>query len=57
MNDAGVKPELECFDIGHTHGIWPLLDMGVLKPPLQFSSSSTAGGLPPLVEALQLQTK
>ena len=20
MNEAGVKPELECFDIGHTHG-------------------------------------
>jgi uncharacterized protein (DUF849 family) len=37
MNAAGVKPELECFDTGHTHGIWPLLDMGVLKKPLQFS--------------------
>ena len=30
MNEAGVKPELECFDTGHTHGIWPLLDMGIL---------------------------
>ena len=20
MNEAGVKPELECFDTGHTHG-------------------------------------
>ena len=58
MNEAGVKPELECFDIGHTHGIWPLLDMGVLKPPLQFSFIvNVLGGLPPLPEALELQTK
>ncbi len=37
MNGAGVKPELECFDSGHTQGVWPLIDMGLLKPPLDFS--------------------
>jgi 3-keto-5-aminohexanoate cleavage enzyme len=58
MNEAGVKPELECFDSGHTHGIWPLLDMGVLKKPFQFSFIvNVLGGIPPLVESLQLQTK
>jgi uncharacterized protein (DUF849 family) len=58
MNEAGVKPELECFDTGHTHGIWPLLDMGILKKPLQFSFIvNVLGGIPPLVESLQLQTK
>ena len=58
MNEAGVKPELECFDSGHTHGIWPLLDMGILKKPLQFSFIvNVLGGIPPLVESLQLQTK
>ncbi len=58
MNAAGVKPELECFDTGHTHGIWPLLDMGILKKPLQFSFIvNVLGGIPPLVESLQLQTK
>jgi uncharacterized protein (DUF849 family) len=58
MNEAGVKPELECFDTGHTHGIWPLLDMGVLKKPLQFSFIvNVLGGIPPTVESLQLQTK
>ena len=58
MNEAGVRPELECFDTGHTHGIWPLLDMGVLKKPLQFSFIvNVLGGIPPLVESLQLQTK
>ncbi len=58
MNRAGVKPELECFDSGHTQGIWPLVDMGVLKMPAQFSFIvNVLGGIPPLVESLQLQTK
>lgn len=37
MNDAGVKPELECFDSGHIGNCFPLIDMGILKPPLHFS--------------------
>ncbi len=58
MNEAGVKPELECFDSGHTAGIWPLLDMGALKPPFQFSFIvNVLGGIPATVESLQLQTK
>jgi uncharacterized protein (DUF849 family) len=58
MNEAGVKPELECFDTGHTNGVWPLLDMGVLVPPLQFSFIvNVLGGIPGHVESLQLQTK
>ena len=58
MNEAGVKPELECFDIGHTAGIWPLVDMGLLKKPLQFSFIvNVLGGAPPTVETLQLQAK
>jgi 3-keto-5-aminohexanoate cleavage enzyme len=58
MNEAGVKPELECFDSGHTAGVAPLLDMGVLKPPLQFSFIvNVLGGIPATVESLQLQKK
>jgi 3-keto-5-aminohexanoate cleavage enzyme len=58
MNEAGVKPELECFDTGHTHGVWPLLDMGVLKPPLQFSFIvNVLGGTPPTVDAVQFQRR
>jgi len=58
MNDAGVRPELECFDVGHTGGVWPLLDMGLLRPPLQFSFVvDVLGGLPASVEALQLQRR
>ena len=47
MNEARVKPELECFDSGHTQGVWPLVDMGLLKPPLQFSFIvGVLGGIP-----------
>jgi uncharacterized protein (DUF849 family) len=58
MNEVGIKPELECFDTGHTAGIAPLLDMGALKPPYQFSFIvNVLGGIPPRIESLQLQTK
>ncbi len=58
MNEVGIKPELECFDTGHTAGIAPLLDMGALKPPYQFSFIvNVLGGIPPMIESLQLQTK
>jgi 3-keto-5-aminohexanoate cleavage enzyme len=37
MNQAGVKPECECFDVGHVESVGPLVDMGVLTTPIQFS--------------------
>jgi 3-keto-5-aminohexanoate cleavage enzyme len=37
MNEAGVKPECECFDVGHVESVEPLVDLGVLRPPIQFS--------------------
>ena len=37
MNEAGVKPECECFDVGHVESVAPLVDLGVLTPPVQFS--------------------
>jgi uncharacterized protein (DUF849 family) len=56
MNAAGVKPELECFDTGHTASIAPLMDMGLLRGPLEISFiMGVLGGLPTSVEALQLQ--
>jgi 3-keto-5-aminohexanoate cleavage enzyme len=58
MNEAGVKPELECFDAGHTNSIWPLYDMGKLKKPTQFSFiMGVLGGLPTSITALQLQAQ
>jgi 3-keto-5-aminohexanoate cleavage enzyme len=37
MHESGVKPECECFDVGHVESVAPLVDMGVLAPPVQFS--------------------
>jgi 3-keto-5-aminohexanoate cleavage enzyme len=37
MNEAGVKPECECFDTGHIGNVSPLIDMGLLTTPIQFS--------------------
>jgi uncharacterized protein (DUF849 family) len=48
MNSAGVKPECECFDTGHIGSVWPLLDMELLAPPIQFSLIlGVLGGAPP----------
>src|SRR5579875_3896072 len=34
MRRLGIKPEHECFDLGHVASIAPLLDMGLLEPPV-----------------------
>jgi 3-keto-5-aminohexanoate cleavage enzyme len=47
MNAAGVRPEMECFDAGHIANTRPLIDMGVLRPPYQFSLiMGVLGGIP-----------
>jgi 3-keto-5-aminohexanoate cleavage enzyme len=48
MNSAGVKPECECFDTGHIGNVLPLMDMGLLSAPVQFSLIlGVLGGAPP----------
>jgi 3-keto-5-aminohexanoate cleavage enzyme len=47
MNKAAVRPEMECFDAGHIGNTRPLIDMGVLRPPYQFSLiMGVLGGIP-----------
>ncbi len=47
MTDAGTRPEMECFDTGHIHNSAPLIDMGLLRPPYQFSLiMGVLGGIP-----------
>ena len=47
MNEAGVRPELECFDTGHIANTAPLIDMGILRAPYQFSLiMGVLGGIP-----------
>jgi len=53
MNAVGTKPEMECFDVGHVANTHPLIDMGVLAPPYQFSLIlGVMGGVPPTVGSL-----
>ncbi len=53
MKDHGVRPELECFDTGHIRNAVPLLDMGLLRPPLDFSLVlGVLGGAHPTVKTL-----
>jgi uncharacterized protein (DUF849 family) len=47
MNELGIKPEHECFDIGHVGSLEPLIDMGVLEPPLHVDCiMGVVGGIP-----------
>lgn len=48
MSELGIKPEHECFDIGHIGSLEPLIDMGVLKTPLHVDCiMGVTGGIPP----------
>ena len=48
MRDLGIQPEHECFDAGHVANLDPLLDMGLLEPPLQISLvMGVTGGIRP----------
>jgi 3-keto-5-aminohexanoate cleavage enzyme len=54
MNELGIKPEHECFDTGHVGSLEPLVDMGVLKPPLHVDCvMGVVGGVPPTPRNLQ----
>jgi 3-keto-5-aminohexanoate cleavage enzyme len=43
----GIKPEHECFDVGHVGSLAPLVDMGLLEPPLHADFvMGVVGGIP-----------
>jgi len=47
MNEAGVRPEMVCFDTGHIGNTAPLIELGILRPPYQFSLvMGVLGGIP-----------
>ncbi len=53
MNELGIKPEHECFDVGHVGSLAPLIDMGVLKTPLHVDCvMGVVGGIPPTARNL-----
>ncbi len=55
MNELSIKPEHECFDVGHVGSLAPLVDMGVLRTPLHVSCvMGVTGGIPPTARNLAL---
>lgn len=58
MRKGEVKPELECFDLGHVYNAQPLIAMGALQPPLQYSFVlGVLGGAPATAETLAHMSK
>jgi uncharacterized protein (DUF849 family) len=50
---AGVRPECECFDTGHVASVQPLVDLGLLDSPIQYSLvMGVLGGAPARVDTL-----
>ena len=53
MNELGIRPEHECFDVGHIGSLEPLIDMGILKTPLHVDCvMGVTGGIPPTARNL-----
>jgi uncharacterized protein (DUF849 family) len=47
MRRLGIKPEHECFDVGHVGSLEPLVDMGLLDAPLHADFvMGVVGGVP-----------
>jgi 3-keto-5-aminohexanoate cleavage enzyme len=58
MNELGIKPEHECFDVGHVGSLAPLIDMGVLRQPLHVDCvMGVVGGIPPNARNLALMAE
>jgi 3-keto-5-aminohexanoate cleavage enzyme len=56
MREHGVKPEMECFDVGHTSSHRVLADLGLLEPPFHFSFiMGVLGGIPASARHLAFQ--
>jgi uncharacterized protein (DUF849 family) len=53
LNELGIRPEHECFDLGHVGSLEPLIDMGVLRAPLHVDCvMGVTGGIPPTARNL-----
>jgi 3-keto-5-aminohexanoate cleavage enzyme len=53
MREEGIRPEHECFDVGHVGSLAPLIDMGVLAAPLHVDLvMGVTGGIPPTARNL-----
>jgi 3-keto-5-aminohexanoate cleavage enzyme len=58
MRELGIQPEHECFDAGHVANLDPLLDMGLVEPPLQISLvMGVNGGIRPTARNVALMSE
>jgi 3-keto-5-aminohexanoate cleavage enzyme len=53
MKELSIRPEHECFDVGHVGSLAPLVDMGLLGAPMHVSCvMGVTGGVPPTARNL-----
>lgn len=58
INEAGAKPEMECFDTGHVYSHTVLEDLGLLQKPYHFSFiMGVLGGIPASARHLGFQAQ
>jgi uncharacterized protein (DUF849 family) len=58
MRRLGIKPEHECFDVGHVGSLAPLVDMGLLDAPLHADFvMGVVGGVPPTARNLAMMAE
>jgi len=58
MKEHGAKPEMECFDTGHTNSHRVLVELGLLEPPFHFSFiMGVLGGIPASARHLAFQAE
>jgi 3-keto-5-aminohexanoate cleavage enzyme len=58
MKEHGAKPEMECFDVGHTNSHGVLESLGLLEKPYHFSFiMGVLGGIPASARHLAFQAE
>jgi uncharacterized protein (DUF849 family) len=58
MKEHGAKPEMECFDVGHTNSHRLLAELGLLEAPFHFSFiMGVLGGIPATARHLAFQAE
>ena len=58
MKEYDIKPEMECFDTGHTNSHRVLADLGLITPPYHFSFiMGVLGGIPASARHLAFQAE
>ena len=58
MKEHGAKPEMECFDVGHTNSHKVLESLGLIEKPYHFSFiMGVLGGIPATARHLAFQAE